>query len=146
MSARAKLAAATAVVVAVTAYMAYVGASASWKYYLTADECVADAAELFGQRVRVNGKIAPDTLQIASDRTKAHFSLKGSHSELPVVCSGRLPDNLSDGLGVMVEGRLDQTGTLCADKILTRCASKYEPTRPAASQNPDIAVLAGEAP
>ena len=34
------------IVAGLTAYMAYRGASASWQYYLTADECLAESASL----------------------------------------------------------------------------------------------------
>ena len=57
-----KLAIGGAIVAGLTAYMAYRGASASWQYYLTADECVAAGASLVGHRVRVSGRIAAGTL------------------------------------------------------------------------------------
>ena len=146
MTAGAKLAIGTTVVAAVTAYMAYVGASSSWKYYLTADECVANSAELIGQHVRVSGEVAPDSFQIASDQRLARFSLKGAHNDLDVVCSGVLPDNLADGVEVVVEGRLERTGTLRGDKILTRCASKYKTATTPASPKSDSASVSKEVP
>lgn len=146
MTAGAKLAIGTTVVAAVTAYMAYVGASASWKYYLTADECVANSADLIGERVRVSGEVAADSLRITPDQTQARFSLKGAHDQLDVVCSGTLPDNLADGSQVVVEGQLEPTGTLRGDKILTRCASKYETAKPLASRKGDSASVPKEAP
>ena len=126
MTAGTRLALGGIVVVAATAYMAYVGASDSWKYYLTVDECVAGAGQFMGQRVRVSGQVAADTLQIADDRSQADFSLAGSQGEVQVVCRGLLPDNLAEGCEVVVEGRLEPSGLLRGDKVLTRCASKYE--------------------
>ncbi len=146
MTAGTKLAIGITVVAAVTAYMAYVGASASWKYYLTADECVANSAQLIGQRVRVSGKVASNSLQITADQTQARFSLRGARKELDVVCSGILPDNLVDGLEVVVEGRLERTGTLRGDKILTRCASKYQSVKPHDSSKGDDASVPEETP
>ena len=129
MSPSIKLALGAGIVVAVTSYMAYVGASASWQYYVTADECTARAAQLEGHRVRVSGGVAPGTLQIASDRSQASFRLQGSTSNLSVVCTGPLPDNLAESVDVVVEGRLVAGGRLRGDKLLTRCASKYEPQK-----------------
>jgi cytochrome c-type biogenesis protein CcmE len=37
-----------------------------------------------------------------------------------------LPDNLAEKMAMVVEGRLDDSGTLHGDKVLTRCASKYQ--------------------
>ena len=126
-----KLAIAGIVIAGATGYMAYVGASASWQYYVTADECVANAASLRGDRIRVSGKVARDSLKIAPDRRQAAFSLAAAPHDLPVVCSGTLPDNLGENMEVVVEGRLDDSGLLRADKVLTRCAGKYKSQAPA---------------
>jgi cytochrome c-type biogenesis protein CcmE len=114
------------VVGGVTAYMAYVGASASWQYYLTADECVANAPALVGQRIRVSGRVAPGTLDVAPDRRQASFMLQGTKERLRIRCPGPLPDNLAENIDVVVEGRLDEAGGLQGVKVLTRCASKYQ--------------------
>ena len=114
------------IVAHVTAYMAYRGATASWQYYLTADECLAGEASLAGHRLRVSGRIAAGTLAIDENRSRASFSLVGEHANLKVDCRGPLPDNLAEGIAVLVEGRLDDAGLLQGDKVLTRCASKYE--------------------
>jgi cytochrome c-type biogenesis protein CcmE len=109
-----------------TAYMAYLAASASWQYYLTVDECLADAESLVGQRVRVSGKVASDSLRVAANRKEADFLLQGAEGNLHVICAGPLPDNLAENTEVVVEGHLEKPGLFRADRLLTRCASKYE--------------------
>lgn len=121
-----KLAIGAVVVAGVTAYMAYLGAASSWQYYWTVDECLAQLGKVDSDRVRVSGMVAAGTLQIAPDRSRAEFSLQGTHAKLPVICPGPLPDNLTEGIDVVVEGRLEQSGVLSGRKVLTRCASKYE--------------------
>ena len=121
-----KLTLGVAIVVGVTAYMAYVGASASWRYYVTADECVARLAELSGSRVRVSGHVAAGTLDVAPERSQVRFVLQGVQSRLEVTGRGRFPDNLEEGVEVVVEGTLEPSGVLRAEKVLTKCASKYE--------------------
>jgi cytochrome c-type biogenesis protein CcmE len=121
-----KLTVAGVVIAGVTAYMAYVGASASWQYYLSVDECAADAAKLPQGRVRVSGKVASDSLRIAKDRTRAEFVLQGEIRRLAVTCTGPLPDNLAEGMEVVVEGRLETPALMRGDKVITRCASKYQ--------------------
>ena len=131
-----KLATLAAVVVIVTSYMAYVGASASWQYYATVDECAIMAVKFAGNRIRVSGKIAADSLQIAGDRGEARFSMAGSRSTLRVICTGPLPDNLAGGMDVVVEGRLEDASLLRGQKLITRCASKYKTQElPMASQD-----------
>ncbi|MBI1900717.1 MAG: cytochrome c maturation protein CcmE [Planctomycetia bacterium] len=126
MSPGVKLAGGLVVVVGVTTYMAYVGASSSWQYYVTVDECLAEPAKLEGNRVRVSGGVAAGSLQIAADRSRATFCLQGRSARLNVVCDGAVPDNLKENMDVVVEGRLAPGGLLRGDKVLTRCASKYE--------------------
>jgi len=121
-----KLAVGAAMIAGTTAYMAYVGASTSWHYYLTADDCRANAENLIGSRLRVSGRVAAGSLTIARDRSRASLALEAGSGRLPVVCVGPLPDNLTEDIDVLVEGRLDRQGVLQGTKLLTRCASKYE--------------------
>jgi len=129
MTPAARLALGVGIIVGVTTYMAYVGASAGWQYYVTADECVMRLPELSGNRVRVSGHVATGTLQAPPERTRVDFILQGRHQRLQVTGVGRFPDNLEEGVEVVVEGTLNPTGVLRADKILTKCASKYEEQR-----------------
>jgi cytochrome c-type biogenesis protein CcmE len=115
-----------AVLVGATAYMAYLGGSSSWQYYATVDECLSNLSTFTNQRIRVSGKIAVNTLQIAEDRKQARFALRGSEGNVQVVCSGPLPENLAEGRDVVAEGVLSGSGDLQCDKILTQCASKYQ--------------------
>jgi len=114
------------VIAGVTVTMAYLGATTSWQYYLTAEECLAGGPSLVGARIRVSGKIAPGTLEIGADRRQAAFSLAAPEASLPVICAGPLPDNLADEIDVVVEGRLERPDLLRGHKVLTRCSSKYQ--------------------
>ncbi len=133
MATRGRLILAGGVVASVVAYMAYVGGSADWQYYLTVDECTARGQTLLGSRIRVNGNVAPGTLHVDTDRTQARFQLSGPAGNLPAHCGGLIPDNLAENMAVVVEGHLDDHGVLQGSKLLTRCASKYE-TRAAAGR------------
>ncbi len=126
MTTKVKLAIAALIVAAATGYMAYVGTASSWQYYLTVDECLEIAPTLTRSRVRVHGMVAPDSLDVAAGRQHAAFKLDGTTRKLPVICKGPLPDNLAEDMEVVVEGRMDESGVLKGDKVLTRCASKYE--------------------
>ena len=128
MSSGIKLATGSVVIVGMTLYMAYVGASASWQYYATTDECLTQMSELAGCRVRVSGRVSPGTLQVTADRSEAEFALEGSSGRLAVICQGPLPDDLTEEKEVVVEGLLGRDRVLRGDKLLTRCASKYEAT------------------
>ena len=145
MTPGARLALGVGIIVGVTTYMAYVGASAGWQYYVTADECVMRLSELSGNRVRVSGQVAAGTLQTTPQRTRVEFILQGMHQRLLVTGRGRFPDNLEEGVEVVVEGTLDPAGVLRADKILTKCASKYEERRAERDDNAGVGNGGGTA-
>jgi cytochrome c-type biogenesis protein CcmE len=127
MGRKAKMVTATAIIAAVTGYIAYVGASSSWRYYVLVDECVTEADQLGGKRLRVSGRVAAGTLRISDHRRSASFRLQGNQLDLPVQCKGALPDNLAEDMDVVVEGVLQPDGGLRGDRVITRCASKYAP-------------------
>lgn len=127
------------VIACATGYMAYLGAASSWQYYLTVDECIRDAESLSTDRVRVSGKVAAGSLRIAADRSRADLALAGSDADLAIAFTGSVPDNLAEGMDVVAEGQLDPAGVLQSDKLLTRCASKYESKKPSTSPGENAA-------
>jgi cytochrome c-type biogenesis protein CcmE len=133
MSPGAKLSVGAGVLALAIGYLAYVGASSSWQYYLSVDETVADAASLTNQRVRVSGRVLAGSLTISERRQDAKFDLVGALHKLHVTCRCQMPDNLAEDIDVVVEGVL-QNDRLQGHKVITRCASKYEPKQEVAAQ------------
>lgn len=127
MGTAARLTLAGAVCAAMLLYLAYLGFSTTWQYYVLVDECGAEAGRFSGKRLRVSGKVAPGTLAITEDRRQACFHLVGDTHRIPVRCAGPLPDNLAECIDVVVEGILQEDGQLQGHKVITRCASKYAP-------------------
>lgn len=115
-------------------YLAWLGASSSWQYYLSVDEAVADAAHLAGKRLRVSGRVTPGSLTVADDRRQATMKLAGERHTLHVACRCLLPDNLAEGIEVVVEGTMQSDG-IHGDRVITRCASKYQVKDGAATGN-----------
>jgi cytochrome c-type biogenesis protein CcmE len=126
MSPGLKLTAGALLMAAAIGYLAYLGAASSWQYYLSVDEAVADATHIEGKRIRVSGRVAAGSLLIVDDRRQATFDLVGDRHRLDVTCCCSLPDNLAEGIDVVVEGTFQADG-IHGDKVITRCASKYQP-------------------
>lgn len=127
MSPKVKLIAGASLMTAAIGYLAYLGAASSWQYYLSVDEAVADSTHIEGQRIRVSGRVVVGSLAIVDDRRQASFVLAGEASSLPATCRCVMPDNLAEGIDVVVEGVFHAEG-IQGDKVITRCASKYQPT------------------
>jgi len=130
-----KLAVLAAVFVAVVVYVAYLGASSSWQYYLTTEECLARGPALVNSRVRVSGRVAPGSLKFAPDRFHGTFALEADSARLLVSCNRWLPDQVAEGKDVVVEGRVVAAGSLEADRVITRCATKYQSRGPQGETN-----------
>jgi cytochrome c-type biogenesis protein CcmE len=113
------------VIASVTAYLAFAGANSSWQYYLTVDECLDQAAQIAGSRLRVHGKVGSSTLQIDRERQQAAFELTGERGTIDVICTGPIPDNLAEDMEVVVEGQLESPGLVRGHKVMTKCSSKY---------------------
>ena len=107
-------------------YLAYAGAASSWQYYLSVDEAVGESASLIGKQIRVSGRVSPGSLAVVDDRREATFELQGERHAMHVTCRCLLPDNLAENIDVVVEGTLQADG-INGHKVITRCASKYQP-------------------
>jgi cytochrome c-type biogenesis protein CcmE len=125
-----KLAILAAVFVAAVVYVAYLGATSGWQYYLTAEECLQRGPSLVNFRVRVSGKVASGSLATAPDRFHSTFALQAGSARLLVACNSPLPEQLAEGKDVVVEGRVVTPGSLAADRVITRCATKYQSKGP----------------
>jgi cytochrome c-type biogenesis protein CcmE len=121
------------IVIATISYLAFLGAASSWQYYLTVDETVADAANLNSKRIRVSGRVAQGSLTLSDGRRQAEFDLVGARHKLHAVCRCTVPDNLVEGIDVVIEGTLQRDG-FHGHKLITRCASKYERTESVAAR------------
>ena len=125
MNAKVKIAVAGTVCALVGVYVAFLGLSTTWQYYVLVDECRAEPERLHGKRLRVSGRVAGGTLTISENRRMTSFLLKGDAHQIPVTCAGPLPDNLAENIDVVVEGVLQEDGRLQGQRVITRCASKY---------------------
>lgn len=125
MRMRAKLAIGGLVLAGAAAYLAVAGARSGWVYYVAVDEFDGAAARV-GQRVRLTGLVAEEGLEVQPGALLANFKLAGETRQVAVSYRGAIPDMFKAGAQVVVEGKLDDAGVFQADKVLTKCASKYE--------------------
>jgi cytochrome c-type biogenesis protein CcmE len=86
---------------------------------------VDDAANLHSKRIRVSGRVARGSLIVSEGRRQASFDLAGARHELHARCRCAVPDNLAEGIDVVIEGTLLRDG-FHGHKVITQCASKYE--------------------
>ncbi len=95
-------------------------------YYLTADELVKMKDTLYNKRIRVAGKVVPNSIERKSDGLE--FNIEQNNIIIPVnyPLNEPIPDTFNDNVQVVVSGKLKENGIFESDAIQAKCASKYE--------------------
>lgn len=91
---------------------------------------VAQAKTMGGNStVYLAGSLVPDTLHVSPRAMLVQFTLKDDKGQqVPVEHRGQQPANIADATRVVAVGRY-RDGVFHAEKIMTKCPSKYEETR-----------------
>ncbi len=112
-------------------YLGYMGFQGSATYYYTVSEFMEQGNSIYGENVRVNGQVAPGSVEQEAQGTILRFTLIGvdEKESLPVVYEGVVPDTFKVGNEVVVEGQLNSDGIFQAHTLMPKCPSKYVPTQ-----------------
>jgi cytochrome c-type biogenesis protein CcmE len=107
--------------------LAFGQASEVATYSVTVGEALAGAQG--ERRIRVEGDLRHGSIQFRESPCEWRFTIERDGHELPVQFPRCVvPDTFRDDydIEVVVEGRVDASGTFLADQIIPRCPSKYE--------------------
>lgn len=98
-------------------------------YYLTPTELSARLVADTGFRhagVKVGARVVAGTIKRDPGGRDYAFQVTDGANTFPVVYHGIAPDTFTDGVDVVVEGRMGADGTFHATTLLAKCASRYE--------------------
>ncbi len=110
-------------------YLGYTGFMSGATYYYEVDELLAQGGSVNGENVRVNGQVAPGSVEQEAQGRILRFTMvdiEGKES-LPVVYQGVVPDTFQVGGEVVVEGHLNSDGVFQAHTLMPKCPSRYAP-------------------
>lgn len=107
-------------------YFMYQAIQSSSSYYYSVDDFIRGSDEVQNSSLRLAGKVKAGSVQRDIEKMLLSFTLTGEKTEIPVSYSKTVPDNFTEGIEVVVSGRLDASGNFQADKLMTRCESKYK--------------------
>ena len=117
-----------AIVLGVIAFLVFKGLGDATVYFKTADEAVAEKAELGDRRFRVEGAVVTDSVQQSGDGVR--FEIISAGSVVPVVHRGDPPELFKPGIPVVLEGHWDGD-VYASDRIMVKHTTEYR------EQNPD---------
>ncbi len=122
-----------------TGYFLYEAIESSWAYYYSVDEFVESQLGKWVQNrdvatfktddnriIRLAGWVKAGSVVTNAEKMQLDFELAGQKSSVPVRFCGVIPKNFTADKEVVVEGRASGNGVFQANKILTRCESKYK--------------------
>lgn len=98
-------------------------------YYLTPGELAAKVTadpSFYETGVKMGARVVPGTIVRQAGGRDIRFRVTDGSQEYPVAFRGIAPDTFTDGVDVVIEGRLGQDGTFRATTLLAKCASRYE--------------------
>ncbi|MBS3910077.1 MAG: cytochrome c maturation protein CcmE [Actinobacteria bacterium] len=121
-----RLLAVTVVLLAVVGYMIYSSAGSTVAYFKDINEVTADSTYV-GKTVKVGGLVLKDSVE--KDGKTVTFKIyekDRKNSQITVVYSGQLPSQFGGDVEAIVDGKLVSQERIEADRLVTKCPSKYE--------------------
>lgn len=110
-------------------YLGFMGFQSAATYYYTVSELTGQESPAYGQIIRVNGWVAPGSVEQEPGSLTMRFTISEGDQSLPVIHQGIVPDAFKVGNEVVVEGYIDQDGIFQSNNIMAKCPSKYVPER-----------------
>ena len=115
------------VVLGALGFLVYQGLGNATLYFRTADEAVAQRAELGDRRFRIEGDVVDGTVRQVGDDVS--FTLTKNGVEVPVRHAGDPPELFRPGIPVVLEGRF-QGEHFSSDRIMVRHSETYVAKHP----------------
>ena len=116
-------------------FLAVMGFQGGSGYYFTVAEALAEKDSLSQSSMRIQGEVAPGytTSGVGHNLFFTLLHVDETSGESPgfpsmeVSFTGTVPNNFESGRHVVVEGSFNADGSFQATRVITACASKYEP-------------------
>jgi cytochrome c-type biogenesis protein CcmE len=129
VKARSKFLLGGALVLGTAGYLMASSINETATYYLTPTELAAKVTSnprFVNTGVKVGARVVNGTIVRDPSGRSLTFRMTDGAREYNVAYRGIAPDTFTDGVDVVVEGRLDANGVFQATTLLAKCASRYE--------------------
>ena len=86
---------------------------------------LAAGSDAVGPTLRLGGQVAPDSVVFDEQKQELRFSMTDGTNTIPVLTRGVPPDMFREGIGAVVEGKLDASGVFQGTRILVKHSNEY---------------------
>lgn len=108
-------------------YLLWGGIGESLVYFLTPTELVAKGADGYEVPVRLGGMVVPGSVHWDAERLDLRFRLADAERDVEVHATSAPPQMFREGIGVIVEGRLQRDGVFQATNLMVKHSNEYRP-------------------
>ena len=129
MQPRSKFLLGAGVILAAAGYLMATSIRDTGMYYVTPTELASKLAADSSLRdvgIKLGARVVPGSIKREAGGREYAFHVTDGAQVVPVVYRGIAPDTFTDGVDVVVEGRMGRDGTFHATTLLAKCASRYE--------------------
>ena len=119
-----------AVIIAVFAWLLFGGLEDNVVFFLTPRELLAKGTEGVGVPVRLGGQVKPGSVHWDAQTLDLRFTVVDGEREMAVRSTGAPPQMFRDGMGVIVEGRVDASGVFQASNLMVKHSNEYRAPKP----------------
>ena len=118
------------IIVAVFAWMLFGGLEKNVVFFLTPKELLAKGPDGVGVPVRLGGQVKPGSMSWDPKSLDLQFTVTDGEKEIPVHSTGAPPQMFRDGMGVVVEGRVNNAGFFQATNLMVKHSNEYRAPKP----------------
>jgi cytochrome c-type biogenesis protein CcmE len=116
---------------AALAVIAFGGIGENLVYYWTPGQMLAQGEKAYGPTIRLGGIVQKGSIK--NEGTKVLFRVADGKEDgalsVPVDCSQTPPQMFREGIGVVVEGRFDKSGTFRTSRLMVNHSNEYRPPK-----------------
>ena len=114
------------VLIGALGYLGFMAFQSATVYFYTINELQQRGPTEDGRKVRVSGKLVPDSFVREADSTLARFTLTDGTETLAAVHQGVLPDLFfNEHSEIILEGSFSPDGFFESHNVIVKCPSKY---------------------
>jgi len=124
---------------AVLALLAFGGIGENLVYYWSPSELLAAGDTARGASIRLGGLVAPGSIERASDGLTLRFAVTDGKATVPIEARAVPPAMFREGIGVVVEGTLDDSGRFETERLMVKHDNQYQ--APSEGEEPDMEEL-----